>query len=357
MSAWPDALRSAEEAGGAAARAYRQNPDSVADSDLGAFSDGVSPLSAAAIRLLLSFGLSPRVVAVPALLMFGRRRREKAVRVLGKYAYWWGVRGELGDRDLLGRLTRGAVVLMYHAVGRDGEPPSTYVVPVRRFRRQVAWLGWCGRPVITFGELVAHLRAHRPPPAGAVVITFDDGYADNHDVALPVLTKYGFRATVFMVSGGVGGSVSWASDGALRHRALLTAEQATELHAAGFEIGAHSRTHPSLPSVAPDDRRQEIAGCRDDLERLLAAPVRTFAYPFGDYDPDVKRIVQEAGYDGACCSRSGINEPGAPLYELRRVEVRGSDSWWSFVRMVWTGRRPSHRGGRRAVPGAVVRRP
>jgi peptidoglycan/xylan/chitin deacetylase (PgdA/CDA1 family) len=241
-------------------------------------------------------------------------------------------------------LTGGAIVLMYHAIGGIDEPPSKYVVSLRRFKRQMAWLRWTGRAVITVGELVTDLKGGTPPAAGAVIISFDDGYADNYREALPVLREHGFRATIFVVSSCVGGVGSWGDDPILLGRQLLTAGEVEALRSEGCEIGGHSRTHPSLVAIASDDLEAEIAGSRRELEQLSGHPVTTFAYPFGDFDPTVARTVRDCGYEGACCSRSGINELRTPLFELRRVEVRGTDSLWQFIGMAWRGRR-SRRSG------------
>jgi peptidoglycan/xylan/chitin deacetylase (PgdA/CDA1 family) len=279
-------------------------------------------------------------------VLAGVRRdvRARAWHVLEKYAFWRGVRSALADRELFRRLTGGAVVLMYHAVGAVDEPPSHYVVPLRRFKRQMAWLRWTGRPVITVGDLVTHLKSGIPPPVSAVIISFDDGYADNYREALPALRDHGFRATIFVVSSHIGGVAPWGDDPILRGRQLLTAGQVEALRSEGCEIGGHSRTHPSLVEIASDDLEVEIGGSRRDLEQLSGHPIRTFAYPFGDFDPTVARTVRDCGYEGACCSRSGINELSTPLFELRRVEVRGTDSLWQFIGMVWRGRR-SRRSG------------
>jgi peptidoglycan/xylan/chitin deacetylase (PgdA/CDA1 family) len=120
----------------------------------------------------------------------------------------------------------------------------------------------------------------------------------------------------------------------------LTTELVKEMLTGGIEVGAHTRTHVSLTDVPADDNRDlEIAGSRQDLEENFGRAIRTFAYPFGDYDPDIANAVQRAGFHAACCSRPGANDPATPHFELRRVEVRGTDSLVRFPFMVWSGRR------------------
>jgi peptidoglycan/xylan/chitin deacetylase (PgdA/CDA1 family) len=109
--------------------------------------------------------------------------------------------------------------------------------------------------------------------------------------------------------------------------------------AAGIEIGAHTRTHPPLTTLATIDQRREIEGSRGDLERQLGVPVRMFAYPFGAMNEQTAAIVSAAGFDGACGSRSGGNDPATPLYNLRRLEVRGEDSLLDFALLLWRAHR------------------
>lgn len=332
-------LDEAECEGRRAAEACRTDPSSVRAGELGAFSSHSRPAFLVLRRVLLFLHVPPRWLAlVRALTHPGQLPRETGF--LRRYAYWRGVRQAIADRDDWRRLTRGPVILMYHAIGDAAEAPSCYVVPRGRFHRQMIWLRLRRYRVISLSELVDAFRNNRLPPARAVVVTFDDGYADNHAVALPILRRLRIPATVFLVSGAVGGKVSWTSDPSLCGRPLLTADLVREMLAAGVEIGAHTRTHVSLTSLpAGRERHGEIAGAREDLERRFGRPVRVFAYPFGDHDPGVSEDVRRAGYEASCCSRSGVNDPGTPQFALRRVEVRGTDSLFRFARMVWSGRR------------------
>ena len=230
---------------------------------------------------------------------------------------------------------------MYHAVAMDGETPSCYVVSRRAFARQLRCLRWLGYRVISLADLGAHLKEGRVPPAHSIVITFDDGFADNAVGALPVLQRHRHLATVFVVSDGIGQRAWWPQSGPLQGRQLLTGDQLLAMKRAGIEIGAHTRSHPSLAQLPPDLMEHEISGARAALTQQLNAPVRSFAYPFGDLSPSARAEVQRAGYDVACCSRSGVVDPSAPLFALPRIEVRGTDSLIDFALMLWRGHRRS----------------
>ena len=110
-----------------------------------------------------------------------------------------------------------------------------------------------------------------------------------------------------------------------------------EMAHGGMALGAHTRTHPMLPAVTPDRARAEIAGSRADLEQALSQPIQLFSYPHGKYDAIARSIVEQVGYSGACSTRAGMNSPATSKFELRRTEVRGTDSLVRFALALWLG--------------------
>jgi len=226
---------------------------------------------------------------------------------------------------------------MYHAFGEPGERPSRYVVPGRRFARQMSWLKRRGYRVMRLEELVTMRREFRLPPADAVVITLDDGYADNEVVAYPVLQRHDFPATMFLVSGAIGGRNHWDHGEVLAGRALLDWPSIHDMGRRGVEYGAHTRTHRALPDVPADELDDEVAGSRADLERALGRSIVTFAYPYGIVDATSRASVERAGFLGACGVRNGMNGAGTPSDALHRTEVFGTDSLVTFALAVWLG--------------------
>jgi peptidoglycan/xylan/chitin deacetylase (PgdA/CDA1 family) len=229
---------------------------------------------------------------------------------------------------------------MYHALGSPGERASRYILPAARFRRQLGWLRRRGYEVISLDDYAACRRESRLPPAKSVVITFDDGYADNLDDGLPPLQEAGFAAHLFVVAGAVGGVTCWPPTSPLDGRQLLTWEQIDELRRGGVEIGAHTMSHPKLRDLQPVEARREIEESRSAIERRLGAPVRHFAYPYGNTSPEVQELVREAGFDSACGIQEGPNGHAVPALDLRRVEVRGTWQLLTFALAVWLGFEP-----------------
>jgi peptidoglycan/xylan/chitin deacetylase (PgdA/CDA1 family) len=319
MSHW----KAAERAGADDVAIWRADPTALSRLPLGEFEEGPL-LQVVARRIVLALRLPPGLIA----LFIGRR--EGTRRVLEITSYWRGVRRALRDRNTWRQLTQGTTILAYHAVGVDGEKASRFIVPRRSFERQMRTLADRGR-VIALDDLVALHRTHRLPPARSVVITFDDGYQDTRELAAPVLARLRLPATLFLVSTLVGDTKAWRGDGELAGRPLVSWEDVDALRAQGFELGAHTRTHPILTDLPPERLDAEIAGSRADLGKRLGAPPSAFAYPYGKWNPAAAEAVRRAGFSSALTVRAGRNGPATPLHALRRTLIHGSDSRLRFA--------------------------
>lgn len=206
----------------------------------------------------------------------------------------------------VGRLLRrrraapGAVVLGYHDVLPDDAAPAPWQVSVAQFRGHLDVLDRLGLRVVPLDAIADRLR-RGAPVEGLAAVTFDDALAGVHARALPVLDELGLTATVFVVTRSLGVAPPWWPGAA----PTLGPVALAELAAAGWTLGSHTRTHPSLPTLAPPDLQAELAGSRDDLTDLLGAPPRTLAYPHGHHDPVVRAAATAAGYDVAVTFRNG----------------------------------------------------
>jgi peptidoglycan/xylan/chitin deacetylase (PgdA/CDA1 family)/GT2 family glycosyltransferase len=295
-------------------------------------------------RAALGLRIPPRLLALVARLARTDQFALAWLSFVYSYCYHRGVR-DAADRDTLRRLKRGTAILMYHAVGRPGEAAGRYILPVGRFRRQLAWLELRRYSVIPLEDFVQARIEHRLPPPKSVVLTFDDGYRDNAELALPALERHGFPATVFLVSAAE--HAAWDRAGETHGRELLPLDNARDL-TARMSFGAHSRTHASLPGLEQDALGREVHGCRAELETALRAPVRLFAYPYGERDERVEAEVEAAGFVAACGIEPGRNRPNCEPFALRRLEVRGTDSLLRFALTLWLGDTRAFRRGRRS---------
>jgi peptidoglycan/xylan/chitin deacetylase (PgdA/CDA1 family)/GT2 family glycosyltransferase len=341
-------VRDLDHVGAAAVERWRRHPELLRHPPLGDFSDAwTGHLLLRRLLLATRAPVWPLAVIdrVPA-----RRPPASLYRFLRSYCFWRAVRRTLDDRDMWQRLTRGTVILMYHAIGEPGEGPSRFVMPAGRFRRQLAWLRLRRHPVLTLDEYVDYRERNRLPPARSVAITFDDGYVDNAELALPMLRRRDMPATFFVVTGAAGKVNWWDEGGELLGRRLLSSAGVRALHEAGMTIGAHTVSHPQLTELDSDAAEREIVESRAQLARELGSPVRHFAYPHGKSSPELVQRVRRAGFATACGVKPGANGVAVPTHDLRRMEVRGTRSLPRFAIDLWLGRPLASSNARRAKP-------
>lgn len=202
-------------------------------------------------------------------------------------------------------------ILTYHHVGEGSAPLNN--VSAASFAQQMDFLHRHGYRVIPFSELVEIIEKGKSLPRRTVVIQFDDGFADNYTNAFPILKQHGFPATVFLISDSVGtpGFVTW--------------DQAREMDAHGFRVGAHTRHHAYLPGVSPEQVKDEIIGSKRIIEENLGHRIEHFAYPSGGFTNAAKVIAKEAGFTAAVTTNRGWDKHNRDLYELKRIRVKDSD--------------------------------
>ncbi|MEU0333256.1 polysaccharide deacetylase family protein [Streptomyces sp. NPDC006193] len=230
-------------------------------------------------------------------------------------------------------------IAMYHSVGDCSDDPYRITVTPARLDGQLRWLRGRGLRGVSVAELLA-ARA-RGEGRDLVGLTFDDGYADFLDHALPVLTRLDCTATLFVLPGRLGGDNAWDPLGP--RKPLLTADGIRRAAAAGVEIGSHGLSHVDLTRADDALLKAETAGSLAALEELTGAPVRGFCYPYGAVDRRAVRAVREAGYGYACAiDPGGLSGP----HVLPRVHVGQNDT---AVRLFLKHR--LHRLRRRPVEG------
>jgi peptidoglycan/xylan/chitin deacetylase (PgdA/CDA1 family) len=239
-------------------------------------------------------------------------------------AYYYGSlparRQAAEERIALG--TEPVSVLFYHRVA--DRSPNPWTMSCSEFARQVRWLK-SRFDVVDLCEAqtrIASGRNRRP----TVCITFDDGYAENMDFAIPLLLREKVPFTYFVTTNHVFGNRPFPHDVETGYPlAPNTVTQLREMAREGVEIGAHARNHIHLGGgLSSDTLVDEIAGSKRDLESALEREIRYFAFPFGqiaDLSPEAFQIAYSAGFRGVSSAHGGYNFPGDDWFHLRRIHA------------------------------------
>jgi peptidoglycan/xylan/chitin deacetylase (PgdA/CDA1 family) len=215
-------------------------------------------------------------------------------------------------------------VLMYHSISDHTNPKfKQFVVSPKLFAEHMAYLHQHKYTPITVSQFVAALT-HRGNklPDRPVVLTFDDGFADFYTVALPIIKRYGFTATLYTATAYINGTSRWLQHEGETARPMLTWEQLGEINASGIECGGHSHSHPQLDTLSQAEAYSEILQCKRHLEDHLHQEVLSFAYPFGYHTASIRRQVQEAGYTSACAVKFAMSSEKTDPFALARLIVR-----------------------------------
>lgn len=189
---------------------------------------------------------------------------------------------------------------MSHRVNAERDPLGLAVEPTR-FERQLKWLKRLGYRSLTMAELATAMETGRRPSGRRVVITFDDGYLDFYTTAWPLLQKYGFGATVYLVSDYIGSDSSFDQGlpPGVGPWPLMNYNQLQELQRSGIEFGSHGATHRGLDGLNLTEKRDELLRSRQQLEQGLGQPVTAFSYPYARWTQADFTLLSELGYHTA----------------------------------------------------------
>jgi len=219
-------------------------------------------------------------------------------------------------------VNRQLAILGFHKIGEppaDGWP-TWYYIPEAAFADQLRYLSAAGWQVIDVGTLLRGMADPRELPERSVLLTFDDGYRSTREVALPWLLKFGYPAVMFVPTNYIGGRNTFDADRE-PEEAMCDWDDLHALQRAGISVQSHGASHTGFSEL--DAQAQELEVCRSKavLEAALGTAVELFSYPYGDpgTDPDVSaRILQRAGYRGACLYGGGVH--GLPITDAYRLE-------------------------------------
>lgn len=223
-------------------------------------------------------------------------------------------------KDLISFLPKekGIPVLMYHSIDNN---EVFFTVKPEEFKRQMDYLKNNGYRVIKFSDLVNVLEFEREIPKKTVVLTFDDGYGDNCINAFPILKKYNFPATIFLITGLIGDKINNAQNITLK---ALNWEQIKEMHNSGLiDFEPHTVNHEKITE-------KEIIDSKKEIEEKLNKKCYFFAYPKGKYDNNAMKILKENGFKAARTVKKGKVKKGDNLFKLKTISVNSTTSFRQF---------------------------
>ena len=206
---------------------------------------------------------------------------------------------------------------MYHYISEPPPDADAYrrdlSVSPANFEAQLAWLRSQGYQSISLSDLAYHLALGWPLPDKPVIITFDDGYQDTYTNAFPLLKKYGYAGTFFLVT--------YPID--FDDPAYLTWDMVKEMQRAGMDFQPHGYRHYDLSGQDVDFLVFEIVAAKEAIEARTGTTTRFFSYPSGSYDELTVAVLKSAYFWGAVGTAQGATHDSDNLFELSRIRIRG----------------------------------
>ena len=224
-------------------------------------------------------------------------------------------------------------VLMYHRVLAEKPEKESrwHYVTVSEFRKQMNLIDRLGYTSITFSDYQHCLEGKLTLPSKPIIITFDDGYLDTFENAIPVLLELNMRAVIFVMGNRELKSAQWDEFDGFSSCPLMSDEQIRTARSMGFEIGAHSLDHLALTGLSEKDMAYEVTRSKVAIEKVLENPIQTFSYPYGSVNDRVKKVVSDSGFLFACGVYSGSAKFSQSMMDFRRLGINQATSRLKFL--------------------------
>lgn len=216
----------------------------------------------------------------------------------------------------------GIPVIMYHSI--KYEKDNAVRIPKEDFEAQMKYLKDNGYTTLSLDELYDFMEKNTPVPEKSVVLTFDDGYKDNYETAYPILKKYGFKATIFVIANYIGKDE------------YLTTSQIKELDKNGFDIESHTANHEDLSTLSYEKQLATLKSSKETLEKLLNKEVKYIAYPYGKHNENTVKAAKNAGYKLAFTTDGRWSDKSDGILTLDRVFISSSHNLDTFVYRITT---------------------
>jgi peptidoglycan/xylan/chitin deacetylase (PgdA/CDA1 family) len=219
-------------------------------------------------------------------------------------------------------------VLMYHSISEHikKEKHNKWRVKPKDFEKQMNWFYKNNWKSFTISELVKLDKI----PEKSFVITFDDGYEDNFTNAFPVLQKYNFKATIYLVPNQT--INHWEEKNTSILSNLLNNEQILQMQNSGLvEFGSHTLSHVNLSKTDEFQLEKELIESKKEIEKITNKECEAFAYPYGKFDDKIVQAVKNAGYKNATVVKRGLFEQNDDIFTIKRIGILGTESFFDFI--------------------------
>lgn len=225
---------------------------------------------------------------------------------------------------------------MYHrVVEKKSDCRSKYSITARQFRQQLEMLQMLNIIPITFEDYHLYLKGKLTLPKNPIILTFDDGHMDTYTTAYPILKEFDMKAVIFVMGDRKLKYADWDPQEPER-TPLMTDNQVLEMRKEGFEIGAHSMSHASLPTLAQNELKWEISACKEQIETLLNEKIYSFAYPYGGVNSFVESLVLQEDFRFGCGVYTGSPRFGDSIFDIRRLAIQDNTGLMQFLLKVLT---------------------
>ena len=205
----------------------------------------------------------------------------------------------------------GFPILEYHTITKTPTLDSeVYNVPPEEFSAQLDYLNENGYTTITLQDFMRAKHGKQNLPPKPIILTFDDGYADNFTEMLPILEAHNMTAVVFVVTNLVG------------KEGYLNLEQLKDMQRRGIEIGSHTADHLPLTEESDQSKFRQIHTSKQFLEWSGLETIYTFSYPNGEYSDDLIEMLKQENYLNAVTGDAGLNNLETNPFLLKRVHIR-----------------------------------
>ncbi|MCY6959384.1 polysaccharide deacetylase family protein [Clostridium brassicae] len=212
-------------------------------------------------------------------------------------------------------------VLMYHSIRLKKDNPL--MVSPKKLDEQMKYLKDNGYYTLSLDELYDYFSKGKAIPKKCVVLTFDDGYVDNYTNLYPILKKYRFKGTIFVITGTID-----------NEKPFLTSSQLKELDSTCLDIQSHTVAHENLPKLSYRNQVKTLKNSKNFLEKKLNKKVRYLAYPYGKFNKSTIKAAEEAGYLMAFTTTGKWSNKSNNLFRLNRVYINGFFDLNTFIERV-----------------------